>query len=826
MPDAVTCSLLPTKMRELRAEWNSSGSIAAFDFGTGLVTASNIETDVQVFSGSLETRPDSFALDYQTAWAFGPIETGSVVSGLLISSWVAENSYSVATQTGSIFLTRENDAGDNWRARGFLFTYTGNPLQEIDLTFDQAGRAVICADRIELIGGASQSIVWLYRFVTSEFVFSPIATGSTPRVLLDNTIDTSTSDVTVFYIKSVTSEKFPELIFTTGSGIDGELTTSLCGGAISLSLSSYHISVAAFNEVGNFGSLAGLNASIGITGTFSVGVSSVGATVVSPDTQTNGLKVYDAGGSLIDSEVFLVGNSTGELIKDTRIISGNGTQIRSFRLEPGSSDYVAYDQIIVEPTASCTQGTFSTQQMYMRIQRELFLTESAVPLVEGRFQDLIQVIFGNVTGSVGSLDPEDAGLDGRLFGTSSACPQGLASGTISGSPCGVILPNVSQSILSASFIPRTGQILAGSGTNSPEHIFRMLNGDLSTRWPADFGGQAAGQRLIVNFQATESIGGFYMDIWNDEIPGTLDVSSATVAGGPFVSRSLSISGSDPLVCMFTASFDAVFLQIEMTSIKPPPTPALWGIVDLNFFDNVTAFSFDGQLTGSHTGTIEGFVSGCMTGTISHSGDFFGAATGTTSQILQDGDEFLYELFLEDVVKLTDSRVAVYVSRRNIDSGSNDLGEYKVNKFETILFPHQIIGDNAEDQWSSSVDLISSSVEPILRHSTFDIEFFPSMSMFISSGSSSLRTVLIVSSAFDIEFLPSMSMFIPSGSSSLRTVLIISSAFDIEFFQSMSLSIPSGSSSLIEVVTTHSIFDKDSFVSYSCDITSGSFEVVP
>ncbi len=798
MADAVTCSLLPTKMREFRTEWKASGSISAFDFGSdqGIVTASNIDTDVKVFSGSLETRPDSLALDYQTAWAFGPIETGSIVSGSLTSSWMAENSYSVATQTGSVFLARENDAGDNWRTGSLLFTYTGSALQEIDLTFDQAGRAVVCADRIQAIGGASQSIVWLHRFVTSEFVFGPVATGSTPRVLLDNTVDTSTSDVTVFYIKSVTSENSPTLIFTTGSGIDGDLTTSLCGGAISLSLSSYHKSVFAFNEVGNFGSQAGLDASIGITGTFNIGVSSVGATVASPDTQTNGLKVYDAGGSLIASEEFLVGNSTDELTKDTRIISGNGTLIRSFRLEPGSSDYVGYDQIIVEPTASCTQGTFSTQQMYMRIQRELYLTESIVPLVEGRFEDLISIIVGDLTGSVGLLDPEDAGLEGKLFGSSSICPvDGHASGTISGSPCGIILPNVSQSALSASFITPRSVFLAGSGTVNPTDFFKMFDGT-TQRW--DDTTDVVGNQFTINFQGTESVGGFYMDHFNGtSLPGTFDVSSATISGS-FVSRAISISGSistDPLVCMFTGAFDAVYLKFELKSLNP--ATVRWDIEDMNVFDGITAFSFDGNLTGSHTGTIAGFVSGCMTGSISHSGDMIGAPTGTTSKIIQDGDDFLYELFLEDVVKLTDGRVAVYVSRRNVDSGSNDLGEYRANKFETILFPQLITGDNQEDQWSASVDLISSSLEPLIVHSAFDME-----------------TIL------------SMSLFIPSGSSSLVTVLIESSAFDIETVLSMSLSIPSGSSSLIEIVTTHSIFDKDSFASFSCAITSGSFEAVP
>ena len=366
--------------------------------------------------------------------------------------------------------------------------------------------------------------------------------------------------------------------------------------------------------------------------------------------------------------------------------------------------------------------------------------------------------------------------------------------------------------------------MAGSGTNNAFSFPNMIDGAPSTRW--DSGApDTVGQKFIVNLQATESIGGFYMDHFaSNELPGTFDVSSATVSGS-FVSRSIGISGSETLVCMFTGAFDATFLKFELKSLAPQGA-IRWGISDFHLFEGITAFSFDGSLTGSHTGTIEGFISGCMSGTISHSGDFIGAATGTTSQIVQDGDDFLYELFLEDVVKLTDGRVAVYVSRRNVDSGSNDLGEYKVNKFETILFPQLIIDGNTEDQWSSSVDLISSSLEPIIIHTAFDIESVVSMSLFIPSGSSSLRDAVINSTSFDIETIPSMSLFLPSGSSSLRTLIIDSTSFDIEAVLSMSLSIPSGSSSLIEIVTTHSIFDKDSFVSYSCAITSGSFEVVP
>jgi len=218
----------------------------------------------------------------------------------------------------------------------------------------------------------------------------------------------------------------------------------------------------------------------------------------------------------------------------------------------------------------------------------------------------------------------------------------------------------------------------------------------------------------------------------------------------------------------------------------------------------------------------------MTGSMTHSGDMFGSVTGTTSQSIVDCSEFLNELFLEDVVKLTDGRVALYVSRRNMDSGSNDFGEYRVNKFETILFPHQIIDDNTEDQWSSSADLLFATLSPILLFDVFDVDAVESISLFVPSGSSSLRNILIDHTVFDIEAVESISLFIPSGSSSLDTIILLHDVFDIEAVESISLFVPSGSSSLIQVISTHSVFDGgdiDSFVSYSAEILSGSFEVL-
>jgi len=471
MADAVTCSLLPNKMREFAEEWRSSGSIAAFDFGTGIVTASNITTDVEIQSGSLTTRPDSLSLDYQTAWAFGPIETGSVVSGSITSSWRAENSYSVATQTGSIILTRENDAGDNWRpasASLILFSYTGSAIEEIDLAFDQSGRPVVSADRRFIVAGVTESIVWFHRFVTAvnDFQFGPIATGSTARVILDDPIDVTDSDVLLFYRRSFTSEQFSGSVFATGSGVTGDFSSSYCDGDVTLSLNPYNFNNQV-SELGIFQAVAGNGASPAMTGSFNIGVNTVGATIVDPDFAGSQIVAFDSDGNEIQRKSFAFDGTPRALTKDTQILRkegdfGTGSAfIKTFLLVAAPLDYVAYDVIIFEPSGGCaedTGSTFSTQQIYYRQQRDNFAIERAVPLNDAQFLETVDFVFGIFSGTFGEVDVVGF-TDSRMFPTSSF------SGTLGGSWSG--------SYTGSSAIYSTGSGVSGSFSSS------LCNGELS-----------------------------------------------------------------------------------------------------------------------------------------------------------------------------------------------------------------------------------------------------------------------------------------------------------------------------------------------------------
>lgn len=391
MASGISCSLLPTKMRELAAEWKSSGSIATFNFGGGPVTASNIATDVQLQGGSVDVRKDGLSLDYQTAWAFGPIETGSLVSGSVAATWRIRNVYTQSSQSGSVFLDRENDAQDNWRTGSLLFQYTGSAVKEIDLTFDQSGRPVVCGDRNIILGGITSSIVYLYRFITalSDFDFTPVATGSSPRVLLDDPVDTINNDVLLFYVQSITSENVlvsGTLILTSGSGTSDVASASLCAG-LTMSLTPYKVSRPAFNEVGFFTSATGTGASIAITGSFSTPVSAVGARIVDPDFDPSEIIAFDITGSEIGRKLFVSDGVPGVETKDTQVVKADAEIISSFLLTAAPADYVGYDYILVVTSASCGTTTFSDQTVYFRQQRENYATERVVPLVNESFDE-------------------------------------------------------------------------------------------------------------------------------------------------------------------------------------------------------------------------------------------------------------------------------------------------------------------------------------------------------------------------------------------------------------------------------------------------------
>lgn len=94
-----------------------------------------------------------------------------------------------------------NAAFTRWLDDTLLFTFSGAPIVESDSAFEQSGRVVFTAERII----NNQSQIWLYWFdpVLNRFVFQFFAFGRNPRVLLDNPLNTTDSDVLLFYIRSI-----------------------------------------------------------------------------------------------------------------------------------------------------------------------------------------------------------------------------------------------------------------------------------------------------------------------------------------------------------------------------------------------------------------------------------------------------------------------------------------------------------------------------------------------------------------------------------------------------------------------------------------------
>lgn len=573
----ITCSLLPIHMRELYEQWKSSGSVRAYDFGTGLITASNIHSDVHYVSSSLINRLDALSMDYSTSFAFGPIETGSVVSGSIFKSWRALNYYDMSTHTGTVYLNRENDAGNNWRGDVPLFSYSGTLIREVDLTFDQAGRPVVSGDREVYLGTDTSSLVWLYRFdaTFNDFIFTTIATGSNPRVMLDDLVDSSNSDVIAFYVRRIEPERYTTWSYATGSGVSGSTKSYYgAGNEVTLSLNPYWVSAAP--ELGVFQSKSGTGASVTIVGSFNSGMKKVGAVAVGASVTGNYIVGFDAAGNEVQRKQFNYASASSVLMKSFQLLTASGdfgtgsNLIVSFSLIPGTTDYIAYDAIVFEPTASLTSSrNWAINEIFWEQQRDRFLIETQVPIIEASF-----------------------------FG---------------------------------------------------------LN----------------------------------------------------------------------------------------------ETP------------------------------------------------------------------FIYEMFLEDVVKQTDSRLALWVTRRNIDSGSSTLGQYRINKFETVLYPIP----SQEDQYSASVDLQSGSFRMALTAPLHDVDVFHSLSAVIPSGTHELHLLIVTHSLHDIDAFHSFSAVIPSGTHELRTILTTS--LDTDVFHSMSALIPSGGNQFRVLTLVHNVYDKEAFVSMSTSLTSGS-----
>lgn len=158
------------------------------DFEKGHLTA-NLSTT---------KRPDALTFDYLVGFSLGPVAFGDLSKGVINYSWYAR----ADNPNKKVVMARRNEAGDGWLPETDLFHFTGEQIEELDFAFEQAGRPVVCAER--LIAGVRE--VWQYWFkpFVGDFVFEKMDNGRSPRVVLDNPPDISNSDVQLFYLKTGT----------------------------------------------------------------------------------------------------------------------------------------------------------------------------------------------------------------------------------------------------------------------------------------------------------------------------------------------------------------------------------------------------------------------------------------------------------------------------------------------------------------------------------------------------------------------------------------------------------------------------------------------
>lgn len=107
--------------------------------------------------------------------------------GSAISIYPAYKKWEAPSAPGSLKKTED-----------LLFDYFGDPIDEIDVAFEQAGRAVVVAQRTTL----GNQFIWIYWFdpFVNAFVFKNFGPGRNPRVILDDPFDTTNSDVLIFYV--------------------------------------------------------------------------------------------------------------------------------------------------------------------------------------------------------------------------------------------------------------------------------------------------------------------------------------------------------------------------------------------------------------------------------------------------------------------------------------------------------------------------------------------------------------------------------------------------------------------------------------------------
>lgn len=139
---------------------------------------------------SITRRPDAISPDYLRAHTLGPVALNDTAEG--VAAWVWEAWADNAT--GEVFIRRENATHDGWDPETLVFAFTGTPVSELDVAFNQNAQPEVSAER------AGNLWHYYYHPVDEAYRFEDFGEGRTPRVLLDNQWDTANSDIIIFFL--------------------------------------------------------------------------------------------------------------------------------------------------------------------------------------------------------------------------------------------------------------------------------------------------------------------------------------------------------------------------------------------------------------------------------------------------------------------------------------------------------------------------------------------------------------------------------------------------------------------------------------------------
>ena len=149
--------------------------------------------DGNLFGTSFLSRLDAVAQDPLRALAPGPRALNDSSEGMVAKAWTlrADNG------EGKVWIRGARDEIRlGWEEETELFTYTGDDIDELDFAFDQNGAPLVVMER--------SGNLWIRYFKAGvgDFVIEDFGAGVMPRVILDDPVHVTDSDLVVFYVRA------------------------------------------------------------------------------------------------------------------------------------------------------------------------------------------------------------------------------------------------------------------------------------------------------------------------------------------------------------------------------------------------------------------------------------------------------------------------------------------------------------------------------------------------------------------------------------------------------------------------------------------------